>query len=292
MEKVKCALCGSEEYTILLSAEDYRYHLTDEIFQLVQCSNCRLVYLNPRPRKKVINFYPKQYYNHNRLARAYGKLLQIMKVHKLMSIRKKRGRMLDIGCGDGQFLYSFKARGWEIYGIDPSENAYKIAKKNLGENVFKGELEDVYFSDCFFDIIALNHVLEHIVNPNKELGQIRRILKNDGILFLSTPNIHSFQFKISREYWFALDLPRHLFLFSPKTLRMLLEKNGFKVVKISYPMLDFPLSLFYSLKAKWFNKKSKFKMIVMPLLFIASPLTKLLPSYRVTMDVIAQKMRG
>ncbi|GFP43539.1 hypothetical protein HKBW3C_02669 [Candidatus Hakubella thermalkaliphila] len=211
---------------------------------------------------------------------------------KIMSFekKKKKGRILDVGCGDGKFLLHFKERGWEAFGVDVSETSYRLARQRLGRNVFNCELKDCHFPDSYFDVVTLNHVLEHMLDPNEQLREVHRILKDDGILLLSLPNINSLQFKISRERWFGLDLPRHLYHYSPQPIGNMLRKNGFNNFKIVYPLLDFPLDLFYSLNVKWLNEKSKLlKIISLPSLLIVSILIKLHPAWRGSMEVTAEK---
>jgi len=292
MEYVKCALCGSEDSSLILTAGDYRLHITNEKFNLVQCRQCGLIYVNPRPaREEMSKFYPKEYYDEqNRISKLAVKFLQYMKIQNIMSFKKK-GRILDVGCGDGSFILHFKKMGWEVYGIDTSEIAYRLATKKLGRNIFNLQLKDCHFPDSYFDVVTLNHVLEHRSDPNGELREIHRILKDGGILLLSTPNINSLQFKISRERWFGLDLPRHLYHYSHKTIISMLKKNGFNVVKVIHPLLDLPLDFFHSLKAKWLNGGSKLlKILVLPPLLIASMLIKLDPAWRGSIEVTAQKM--
>lgn len=291
MKRIKCALCGSEDYSVVLTSEDYRLHTTDEKFDLVRCRRCGLVYVNPRPTKeKMGEFYSRDYYGkQDRLAEIMVKLLHNMKIQKIMSFKKK-GRILDVGCGDGEFLLHFKERGWEAYGVDLSEASYRLARKKLGRYVFNCELKDCHFPDSYFDLITLNHVLEHMLDPNEELREVHRILKDDGILLLSTPNIDSLQFKISKERWFGLDLPRHVYHYSPETIVVMLEKSGFNVVGIAYSLLDFPLDLFHSLRAKRLDTHSKLLKAIFYLpLLVVSIFIKLFPTWRGTMEVIAQR---
>ncbi len=287
MELVKCALCDADDYNVILTAKDNRYQLTNEIFQLVQCNNCGLIYLNPRPTKKEMGkFYPQEYYgNQNLVARNYVKLLQIMKIRKIMKY-KKEGQVLDIGCGDGTLLLHFKEKGWDTYGVDISGPAHRLTRDKLKQNIFNCELKDCHFPDRYFDVITLNHVLEHVMNPNDELREIYRILKNDGILFLSVPNIDSFQFKISKEHWFHLDLPRHIYHYSLISIKDLLEKNKFIIIEVRYPLLNFPLDIFYSL----INNYSKFQQIV----YLFLPITllfKLSVRWRGCIEIFAQKQQ-
>lgn len=250
------------------------------------------MYLNPMPEKEELNkFYSKVYYSRqSKIEKTYASLLRDRRVCMLMKI-KKRGRILDVGCGDGSFLLCFKKRGWEVYGLDTSETAYKLAKEKLTDNIVNNELENCHFPNRYFDVVTLNHVIEHILNPIKTLEEINRILKDNGILFISTPNIGSLQFKVSREKWFGLDVPRHVNFYTPKTITALLRKNGFNIVRIQYPLLDFPLDLFYSLKVKQLNNLPVLlsSILYLPLL-IGSILIKLFPAWRGTLEVIAQEV--
>jgi 2-polyprenyl-3-methyl-5-hydroxy-6-metoxy-1,4-benzoquinol methylase len=292
MERVKCALCGSEKHSMVLTAEDYRFHTTDEKFNLVKCRGCGLVYVNPRPTKEEMSkFYPRDYYGkQNRMAKVIVKHLLYMKIRKIMSFRKK-GRILDVGCGEGGFLLNFKERGWEAYGVDISEAACRLARAKLGRYIFNCELKDRHFPDSSFDVVTLNHVLEHMLNPNEELREVHRILKDDGILRLSTPNIDSLQFKISKDRWIGLDLPRHLCYYSPRTIKDILKRNGFNVINTAYPLLDFPLDFFHSLKVKWLDEKFKFlKTPILPFVLIASILIKLHPAWRGSIEITSKKL--
>jgi 2-polyprenyl-3-methyl-5-hydroxy-6-metoxy-1,4-benzoquinol methylase len=282
MELVSCILCGSDKSKDILKARDYRFQITDKEFNVVQCQRCGLIYVNPRPiEKEIARFYPQDYYsNEGGVAKAVSKLLQSMKIKKIMNFKRK-GRILDVGCGDGEFLLCFKKRGWEVYGVDTSEHAYRLARRKLGRNVFNCDLKRLSFPDRFFDVITLNHVLEHMFDPNKELKEIHKILKDDGILLLSTPNIDSFQFKITKEHWFHLDIPRHLYHYSPTTIKNLLEINGFKVIKLCYPLCDFPLDLYHSL----IRQHSSLKLSLPVTLLL-----KIIPQWRGTMEIIAQKI--
>lgn len=248
MEKIKCALCDSDDYKVILRGKDYRFCLSNEVFELVECNNCGLIYLNPRPTREEINrFYPKKYYGIKtitlmKIINHLFKLVQIRSINKY----KRQGRLLDLGCGGGDFLWEMKKRGFEVYGVDHSFQACKLARERLGENIFNAELEKCHFPNDYFDVVTLWHVLEHLPNPNITLREIYRILKKDGVLVSETPNIDSLSFKMFRKNCFHLDIPRHLYYWSSKTIKEMLNRHKFKVFKISYFSLGFPLSLFHS----------------------------------------------
>ena len=249
MEKVKCALCNSDNYKIMLKAKDYRCHVTADDFNLVQCKECGLVYVNPRPSKEEIKeFYPYGYYpSGDFMTKTVKYLLRKEKIRQVKKY-KKRGKLLDVGCGDGDFLFGMSGVGFEVFGVDTSAEAVKLARQKLRnkDRIYNCELRGVEFPDKFFDVVTLFHVLEHLPHPHQELLEINRILKDNGILILSMPDIDSFAFNVFKKYWFCLDIPRHLYHFSTKTIRDMLGLAGFQVVRITRFSLGFPFSLFHS----------------------------------------------
>lgn len=253
MEYVKCNLCNSKDYGQLFSAGDT--NLTKQgMFNVVRCRDCSLVYINPRPIKEsMAQFYPDNYY---KLESSY--LLED-KQNKKKMIRncrdierlKKKGKILDIGCGRGDFLIYMQSRGWETYGIEISEVVWRYAREVQGLNVFYGELLQANFPANYFDAVRLWHVLEHVRNPKEILQEANRILKREGLLIISVPNIGSLEAKIFKEKWYALDLPRHLYHFSIKTLKDILEKTKFQPIYFirDYSLFTFRTSLLRKLKS-------------------------------------------
>lgn len=296
MEKVKCALCNLDDYKVILKVKDCRCHITDDEFNLVQCKNCRLVYVNPRPAKEEINkFYPTEYYTVKIpafLAKIITPLFELTPIRSVKKYRKK-GRLLDLGCGTGNFLWEMKKRGFEVHGVDPSSQACELARQRL-ENIFNSELEEHHFPDNYFDVITLWHVFEHLLNPNITLKEIHRILKKDGILILETPNIDSLSFKAFRKNCFHLDIPRHLYHWSPKTIREILNRNKFRVFKVSYFSLNVPLGLFHSFSNLLNDYKVKSPLyqlvfiIASPLLFILTIFFRVLPFKSEVLRVYAE----
>lgn len=147
---------------------------------------------------------------------------------------RERARVLDIGCGNGWWLNTLKERvkDWELWGIEISEKAAQYASKKFGINVFVGELHEAAFASNYFDFVTMWDTLEHIHNPIQLLKEIRRILKSDGFLFIICPSLDSLEYKLFRQHWFSLDIPRHYFNFSEKTLGTLLNKAKFDIVRV------------------------------------------------------------
>jgi len=238
MEYVNCICCNEDSTKILFEVKDENH----EVFNIVKCRNCGLVFLNPRPTKQEIkNYYPSNYYTHkikieqpNLRSKIYGNYIRLF--GNLMDWPEAlkdlpKGNVLDVGCGNGKLLKELKEKGWETYGVDVDPLATKQARK-LGLNVFTGELHEVEIPKDYFDVVIMKHSLEHMHNPLQILKEYHRILKPDGTLIIEVPNIKSTEAKIFREQWKELDIPRHLYHFSPYTLASLLNKANFLPTEI------------------------------------------------------------
>jgi SAM-dependent methyltransferase len=153
----------------------------------------------------------------------------------------KNGRALDIGCGSGVFLSVLKRYGWEVEGVELKDVAAKVAKEKNDINVFVGNLIEARFEESTFDFVSFNHSLEHIPNIVEILAEVKRILKPGGIIYIEVPNVASLSQRISGEYWLHWDAPRHLYSFSPSTLKKLMIKVGFSDIKIETFRADFYL---------------------------------------------------
>jgi 2-polyprenyl-3-methyl-5-hydroxy-6-metoxy-1,4-benzoquinol methylase len=250
VESVACNLCGSKCTSLLFVAQDY---ISREYFNVVKCDVCDLVYTNPRPSSEEIDeFYAQHYYGRQNLrfkalVEVPIRLFRRQRSRKILRLMDS-GRILDIGCGRGRMLDEFKRRGWETFGTELSEQAAGAAREEFGLNVRSIPLEDWGFEDKFFDAITLWHVLEHLPDPRATLREVNRILKDDGLLVVSTPNFDSFQAKISKEKWFHLDVPRHYYHFSTGTLTQMLESVGFRVWRQHLFSLEYdPFGLMQSL---------------------------------------------
>jgi SAM-dependent methyltransferase len=271
MEKIKCNHCGSLKYKQFQKSSDV---FTKEEFDLVKCSNCGLVYLNPRPALGQIGkYYPdKEYfldskrcvyaYDHEQAYRTKtragnlrlsaqrlfaerffndhpvagsfrDKLRDFIISHRFGRLKTtfSKGKILDVGCGDASFLACLRNLGWGVYGTEVSSVAAQKAHENNIDVFIGGLLEAKYESD-YFDLVRMWSVLEHLHDPAGYLKEIYRILKKGGGLIIQVPNIKSLAFKLLRKNWCALDVPRHLYHFDKKTLRNLIEKEGFIIKDI------------------------------------------------------------
>lgn len=146
---------------------------------------------------------------------------------------KKDGFALDIGCGNGSYLSFLKHHGWKVQGVDLSQKAADVAKDKFDIDVFVGKIEDLPFPPESFDYINMSHVLEHVFDPLETMKKIKTFLKKNGTIYIEVPNYESYSRKISKQYWYAWETPRHLYTFSPENLKELLETAGFEVVELN-----------------------------------------------------------
>jgi SAM-dependent methyltransferase len=147
------------------------------------------------------------------------------------------GKLLDVGCGSGEALEFMQKLGWNATGVDFDQRAAEAARLR-GVDVRVGSLESQHFPDSHFDAITMSHVIEHLHDPLRTLRECHRLLKEGGRLSIVTPNIESHGHRHYSRDWRGLEPPRHLHLFSPATLRTLVERAGFVEVSISTSIRD------------------------------------------------------
>ena len=232
MNNYKCPWCGSEKTQIHLWIKDE--FLTHEEFQIYECLQCGLLFTEPRPTKDQIGEYYKseEYYSHQEnkkgfIPKLYEWIKSINLRHKYrIAVKgKTTGKMLDIGCGVGDFIKKAEQHGWHCTGVEPSEAAKAIAKKRIQAEILSSEdLEQI--PDETFDIITMWHVLEHIDNLYWQVAQLQRLIKKNGRIVIAVPNYKSYDACYYKEKWAAYDVPRHLNHFNKNTLVKIFKSKG------------------------------------------------------------------
>lgn len=240
---MKCIICGDSRWKYLFAARDRMFGSPGE-FKEFQCTHCGFVRLDPMPPPKELKkYYPsKKYYSYSPKTKPsfFGRLRSFLIVNKFLSLvpampKGKPGKIFDIGCGSGDTLALLKIIGWDVYGLDIDSNAIKAAHARGLKNVQLGAYEDLKrYPDNFFDVIRLYHAIEHLDDPQVCIELVYKKLKKGGQVIIGTPNVQSLVAKIFGEYWYNLDAPRHLYLFSPNTLRLLLIEHTFKKIDVSF----------------------------------------------------------
>lgn len=238
METTNCNLCGSDVSDLVYVERDRLLGLPGP-FHLVRCRRCGLLYLNPRPSVEEIgHYYPSEYapfsiapQDHcsamDRLDASWG---YQKRARSLALARPWGGRLLDIGCATGNFLATVRRSGsWKVEGLDISPEAARYARERHALQVFVGEVHQANYPNACFDAVSMWNVIEHLHDPRGTLVEIRRIMKPGGLLVVGTPNLWSVDARLFGPYWLGLDAPRHLCVFSPATLRRLLQETGFRI---------------------------------------------------------------
>jgi 2-polyprenyl-3-methyl-5-hydroxy-6-metoxy-1,4-benzoquinol methylase len=230
-----------------------RYQFDD--IRVVRCTDCGLVFIIESTADiDQSDLYSTDYFSEREeyflhesdknLREVSGEHLEsFRKGLKIIGKHKKSGRLLDLGCAVGVFLSMAKEEGWEVCGVDISEYAVARARERCQVEVYAGELADVGFPEGSFDVITMWDVLEHLVHPQAGLAETHRILKDDGILLLDTPNEGSltrrvahliYRFFGGRIVYPAKSLYHiyHRYYFSENTLRRILDASGFSVIEM------------------------------------------------------------
>ena len=235
MNNKTCPWCGTDKTQIHLWIKDE--FLTQEEFQIHECQKCGLLFTEPRPPKDKIGAYYKseEYYSHQEnkqgfIPKVYEKVKSINLKHKYNIATKgmTSGKMLEIGCGVGDFLHTMEQHGWDCTGVEPSEEAKDIARKRTKAQLFSPE-EIGQMEDASFDLITMWHVLEHVDDLRWEVDQLSRLVKNSGRIVIAVPNYKSYDAQYYREHWAAYDVPRHLNHFNRKTIANIFKTKGLEL---------------------------------------------------------------
>lgn len=230
----KCPLCKSGRF--LNYAEITDHAVSKENFILCKCSDCQLLFTNPRPSQSDIGPYYNfpEYYSHEDKAKNLTQWIyqnvrnyNISKKVAFIQKFKKKGKLLDYGCGTGEFLKAAKKEGWKITGIEPNEKARIQANLKL-KNKVKGTIEEIK-KDSSYDIITLFHVLEHVHDLRKTSKRIISNLKSGGYLIIAVPNYESWDGKKYGKYWAGWDVPRHLYHFNSDAIESFKNEFGLEL---------------------------------------------------------------
>lgn len=142
-----------------------------------------------------------------------------------------RGRVLDVGCGNGAILKKLKDLGWQVEGTETDSSVVqRLAEDSI--LVHHGILEELPIQPASFDVITMKHVLEHLPDPLQTFMKAKKILKPGGRLVLSTPNTNGFGHRHFNQHWRGLEPPRHLYLYNPSCLQEILHRTGFVDIQL------------------------------------------------------------
>ncbi len=260
---VSCPFCGKDIYRQIYKERG--------ALGIVRCLNCDLIYVNPRINEPEKIYWGEvdKYFKEARLI-FEGKARHHRDPNYLQDLKliykyKPAGNFLDVGTNMGFFLRNARGRNWSLYGVEPSPSLSELAKKYFGLNIKTAFLEKAGFDNNFFDIVTMTDVFEHIADPGIILNEVHRILKDDGILFIKVPNalFNLFKFYAARitgnlNDYDIFDSYEHVIHYSEKTLRAMLGKYGFRVIKtylgkpIQLPVWHNYVGAYYQYPSPWY----------------------------------------
>lgn len=237
---VNCNLCDSDSYEVIFPEGKAQIH------QIVKCKNCNLMYANPQTtiavggkvgiddlekqtitEEQIKNYTPEK---HQYLRKQYIQIKDQKKVLNFID-NHKRGILLEIGAYAGNFCNEAQKRGWDIIGIEPLQLPSLYAKKTFNLDFINTPFEKCSLKPESLTIIVSFHVIEHIYNPKDFITKTYGLLEKNGMLILETPTYDSLSFKILRHRERSIKCDGHLYFFTSKTLKRLVESCGFKVIK-------------------------------------------------------------
>lgn len=241
-----CPVCKSEDFEYVFDVKDYT--VSQESFRICHCNNCTLRFTNPIPKQESIGKYyqSEEYISHSNTSK--GLINRVYKIVRNRTLQEKRnlimqstqverGRILDIGCGTGEFLSTLKKKSWNVTGIEPDEGARQMAINNFGISVFPAE-ELMGLAEEKYDALTMWHVLEHVHELDAYIEKIRKLIKPDGLVVIAVPNYNSHDAEVYEKVWAAYDVPRHLYHFTKQSMSTLLGRHKMKLESIKIMPFD------------------------------------------------------
>ncbi len=236
-----CLVCGGVEVELFCTAFDRFRNRPQPVWDILRCRGCGFGWTSPPlPEAEIPLHYPATYLGNT--ARAIEEYLS----GKIASSRSWRGEaekaewvhrcrhsgtILDVGCGDGKFLWALDPKKWERTGVELSAETVSLVNTRIPSlRMIQGDIYSPRLMKESFDVITFWHVLEHLPNPARNLRRASELLRNGGWLLISLPRFDSLQARIFRRHWYPFDdVPRHLYHFSLDSLDRLLGDAGFTV---------------------------------------------------------------
>ncbi|MEE8585462.1 MAG: class I SAM-dependent methyltransferase [Acidobacteriota bacterium] len=241
LQRDKCPVCSSIQSEQFCRAFDRYYGSPDQTWEIVRCRGCGFGWTYPPlPEGEILGCYPDWYmgdtrrtieeFKSGKLARSRSWRVEVEKarhVERLVS----SGRILDVGCGDGKFLWGMDASRWERVGVERAAEIVSLVSRHFpGVQWISGDIYSGRLPEGSFDAVTFWHVLEHLPRPRRVLQRVAELLRPGGWVVIALPNLESLQASLFRRNWFAFDeVPRHLFHYSPRSLEILLAEAGLQV---------------------------------------------------------------
>lgn len=242
VDVTECPVCKSRLIKPFKSCKDFT--VSHETFTVNRCEVCTLGITSPRPDAENLGRYyqSEEYISHSgKSSGLMGPLYTTARKFalgwkaRIVKSQGLKGTALDFGCGTGEFLQTLKAKGWNIEGVEPSGLARKKAESLTAQKLYSS-LSEIPTKQ--FDAITAWHVVEHVPELSSVIQQLTQLLKKDGTIFIAVPNYESPDAEKYKNLWAGYDVPRHLWHFSRKSMKQLLETHGLNVIKTIPMKLD------------------------------------------------------
>lgn len=251
MAAVACRACGSTEIP--------RPWGSKEGYTLVECPTCGLVRVDPLPESTTAVYASPDYFSG--ATQGFGYVDYDADKEPMREVFERylehaerlcpsKGRLLDVGAATGFFVALAKGRGWEAEGVELSDYAAEKGRSR-GLSIQTGTLLDLPRDAAPYDALTLFDVIEHVRDPRAELSRAAELMRTGGVILITTPDAGSLFAKVFGARWHLVVPPEHLFYFTKKSMRTLLESLGFTVHGITRPGKRFTLQYFFATVARW-----------------------------------------
>ncbi len=239
-ETVPCDICGVSDERFVTEAPSF---YANEWFRVVRCRRCGLVYVNPRQEERAklaqtaaFGGFDDTEETQARDAAVYAEVLDCLE-----RWRPRRGRLLDIGCATGGLLRMARQRGWEVEGVETAKRRAELAAQTYNLTIHTQPLEAARLPEASFDVVVMVHTIEHLYHPSRTVAEVFRILKPGGYFYSMTPDYHHHLVRCAQRLGFLkgtdlLDPTGHPYHFTPRTHAVLVERQGFRVVRCGSPI--------------------------------------------------------
>jgi len=238
VQQTHCPVCKSQSLTEVLTVKDFT--VSNETFVITECTDCSLRFTQGIPCETAIQRYYQSsaYISHSNTKKGFinrvyhwARYFTMMSKEALVkkATKKNVGMLLDVGSGTGTFVHTMVKAGWNVSGLEPDAEARATGVKKYNCDIYPAE-ELFRLPEGTYDAITMWHVLEHVHQLDAYIVQLKKLLAPNGKLIIAVPNYTSKDAATYQEYWASYDVPRHLYHFSPASIRRLMELHGLKVI--------------------------------------------------------------